>query len=163
MKRFIKSILTNMMLYAIILVTITIFSRNIIIEKGMEFKLWFYIAIIAIGILFFVIGIIQIFCKIHDGLIKSIFIMTLLAIVAFILLIAYFIYDLEVPVEYIIQKDDKKYVIHEYSYLTTKIIYYDNINLILRGKDVVLTEEYDKDEFNRNSITSTNNQIQGEV
>ena len=149
MKKFIKGILTNMMLYAIILSAIFVFSRNVITENGMEFKRWFYIAASITVILFFVIGIIQIFCKIHDGLIKFIF----------ILVIVYFIYSLEVPPEYIIEKDGKKYVIHEYSYLTTKIEYYDNINFLLRGKDILLTEEYDKDEFDRNSIGIITNAI----
>ena len=159
MKKFIKGILTNMMLYAIILSAIFVFSRNVITENGMEFKRWFYIAASITVILFFVIGIIQIFCKIHDGLIKFIFIMTLLAVIALILVIVYFIYSLEVPPEYIIEKDGKKYVIHEYSYLTTKIEYYDNINFLLRGKDILLTEEYDKDEFDRNSIGIITNAI----
>lgn len=148
-----------MILYAIILSSVFIFSRNIINKNGMEFKIWFYITIIAVLTLFFTIGIIQIFWKIHDRLVKFIFIMTLLAIIALILVIAYFIYNLEVPPEYLIEKDGKKYVIHEHSYLTTKIQYYDNINLILRGKNILLTEEYDKDEFNRDSIRNANNTI----
>lgn len=145
MKKVIKSILKNMIFYALILSAIFVFSKKIVNNYNMEFRNWFNFA--TIGLIFFllVIGIIQIICKLKDVLIKIFIILTLLVFIGISLSITYLFYDILVQYEeQIINKDGKKFVGHVYSFVTTKIEYYQYINSILRGKDIVLYEELEK-------------------
>lgn len=143
MKKIIKAIITNMIFYALILSAIVISSKIIINNYGIEFRNWFYVASIIMISLFFVIGIIQIICKTHDIAIKVFLISTFIIFIGVASAIAYFFYDLFIPYEIIVQKQGKRLIGQSYSFLTTKITYYDYINLIVRGKDVVLYEELD--------------------
>ena len=142
MKKVIKSILKNMIFYALILSAIFIFSRKIVNSYNMEFRDWFYFAIIGIIFFLFIIGIIQIICKLKSVVIKIFIILTLLVFIGVSLAITYFLYDILVQYEeQVIDKNGKKFVGHVYSFVTTKIEYYEYINSILRGKDIVLYEE----------------------
>ena len=145
MKKVIKSILKNMIFYALILSAIFIFSKKIINSYDMEFRNWFYFAIISLIFFLFIIGIIQIICKLKDLLIKIFIILTLLVFIGISLSITYFLCDILVQYEEkIVNKQGKKFVGHIYSFVTTKIEYYEYINSILRGKDIVLYEELEK-------------------
>lgn len=142
MKKVIKSILKNMIFYALVLSAIFIFSKRIINSYNMEFRNWFYFAMISLMFFLFVIGIIQIICKFKSLLIKIFVILTLLVFIGISLSITYFLYDILVQYEErIINKQGKIFVGHVYSFVTTKIEYYEYINSILRGKDIVLFEE----------------------
>ena len=141
MKKVIKSILKNMIFYALILSAIFIFSKKIINSYDMEFRNWFYFAIISLIFFLFIIGIIQIICKLKDLLIKIFIILTLLVFIGISLSITYFLCDILVQYEEkIVNKQGKKFVGHIYSFVTTKIEYYEYINSILRGIDIVLYE-----------------------
>lgn len=142
MKKVIKSILKNMIFYALILSAIFIFSRKIVNSYNMEFRNWFYFTIISIIFFLFIVGIIQIICKMKDLLIKIFIILTLLVFIGISLSIAYFLYDILVQYEEkVVNKKDEIFVGHMYSFVTTKIEYYEYINSILRGKEIVLYEE----------------------
>ena len=156
MKKFIKGIITNMAIYSIILTALFIFLRNKINSNNMEFRNGTYIAAIIILTIFFLIGIIQIICKIKDNLIKIFIILTILTLVSVTGFIIYLFYDLEAPVEQVVNKEGKIFVVHEYSYVSTKLEYYEYINSFIRGKNVVLTEEHEKDESNSASTQSVN-------
>ena len=156
MKKFIKGIITNMAIYSIILTALFIFLRNKINSNNMEFRNGTYIDAIIILTIFFLIGIIQIICKIKDNLIKIFIILTILTLVSLTGFIIYLFYDLEAPVEQVVNKEGKIFVVHEYSYVSTKLEYYEYINSFIRGKNVVLTEEHEKDESNSASTQSVN-------
>ena len=142
MKKVIKSILKNMIFYALILSTIFVFSKKIVNNYNMEFRNWFSFVIISLIFFFFVIGFIQIICKMKDLLIKIFIILTLLVFIGISLSITYFLCDILVQYEeQIINKNGKDFVGHIYSFMTTKIEYYEYVNSILRGKDIVLYEE----------------------
>lgn len=142
MKKVIKSILSNMIFYALTLSAIFVFSKRIISDYNMEFRNWFYVTIIGTIFLFFIIGIMQIICKIKDKLIKTFIIITLLVFISISLAISYFFYEILIPYEeQIIEKQGITFVGHTYSFVTTKIEYYEYINLIVRGKDILLYEE----------------------
>lgn len=142
MKKVIKSIFTNMIFYALILIAIFVFSKRIVNDYNMEFRDWFYFAVIGIVFIFFVIGTIQIICKMKDLIIKSFIIITLLVFIGISLIVTYFLYEILVPYEEkVIEKQGVTFVGHTYSYVTTKVEYYQYINLIVRGKNVLLYEE----------------------
>ena len=142
MKKVIKSIFTNMIFYALILIAIFVFSKRIVNDYNMEFRDWFYFAVIGIVFIFFVIGTIQIICKMKDLIIKSFIIITLLVFIGISLLVTYFLYEILVPYEEkVTEKQGVTFVGHTYSYVTTKVEYYQYINLIVRGKNVLLYEE----------------------
>ena len=120
MKKVIKSILKNMIFYALILSAIFIFSKRIINSYDMEFRNWFYFAIISLIFFLFIIGIIQIICKLKDLLIKIFIILTLLVFIGISLSITYFLCDILVQYEEkIVNKQGKKFVGHIYSFVTT--------------------------------------------
>ena len=145
MKKVIKSILKNMIFYALILSAIFMFSKKIVNNYNMEFRTWFYFGTVGLVFLLFTIGIIQIICKLKSIVIKIFIILTLLVFIGVSLAITYFLYDILVQYEeQILNKQGKKFVGHVYSFVTTKIEYYQYINSILRGKDMVLYEELEK-------------------
>ena len=142
MKKVIKFIFTNMIFYALILIAIFVFSKRIVNDYNMEFRDWFCFAVISIIFLFFVIGTIQIICKMKDLIIKSFIIITLLVFIGISLIVTYFLYEILVPYEEkVIEKQGVTFVGHTYSYVTTKVEYYQYINLIVRGKNILLYEE----------------------
>lgn len=142
MKKVIKSILKNMIFYAILFTAIFIFSKRIINDYNMEFRNWFYVFAIGVMFLFLVIGILQIICKMKDKLIKTFISLTLLVFIGISLSISYFFYTVIIPYqEQTIEINGEKMVGHTYYFMTTKIEYYKYINSIIRGKDIVLYEE----------------------
>ena len=142
MGKVIKAILKNMIFYALIFCTMFIFLKSLINNYNMEFRDWFYIMAIGVMFLLFIIGILQIICKMKDIVIKIFIILTLLVFICISLGITYFFYSILVSYEeHVIEKQGIKLVSHTYSFVTTKIEYYEYINLIVRGKDMILYEE----------------------
>lgn len=143
MKKVLKSIAKNMLFYAVLLSAMFIASKQIINYYNMEYRNLVYVSTVCVIFLLIVIGIIQIFGKIKDILIRAFLIATFLVLITIIASIGYFIYTLSAPYENVVQKNNKNLVGYSYSNLTTKVKYYNYINLIVRGKELVLYEEID--------------------
>lgn len=143
MKKVLKSIAKNMLFYAVLLSAMFIVSKQIINYCNMEYRNLVYVSVVCVIFLLIVIGIIQILGKIKDIVIRAFLIATFLVLITIIAGIGYFIYTLSVPYENVVQKNNKNLVGYSYSNLTTKVKYYNYINSIVRGKELVLYEEID--------------------
>jgi len=147
-KEVVKKILTSckksILFYTVIYIIIFIVSKVILNALGMKYMQYinyFSIILVLIGI---ISGVIQIFVNSKSKnlriciIIFSIFIIGIMLIGSPIILL--FIGLL--PPEHIVEKDNKKYVAYVYSWLDTRVEYYDYINFFLMGNTERIEDFY---------------------
>jgi len=147
-KEVVKKILTSckksILFYTVIYIIIFIVSKVILNALGMKYMQYinyFSIILVLIGI---ISGVIQIFVNSKSKnlriciIIFSIFIIGIILIGSPIILL--FIGLL--PPEHIVEKDNKKYVAYVYSWLDTRVEYYDYINFFLMGNTERIEDFY---------------------
>ena len=133
-----KKIMKNMIVYGILLTILIIWCKYFLNNKNLEFTNIAYITITIIISLLFIIGIIQIICKMRSIILKIFFIMTFMVFIGLMVELVYFYYDVFIPKEAVIKKYNERLVTH--TYLDT-VKYYKHINNIVRGKNMEYYEE----------------------
>ena len=138
-----KIILLDTILYTIIIVALYF----ILSSFKLMFREWIYIvsAIIIIG--GFVAGIIQLFLKIKEKVLRKV----LIGIVIILLLLStpaiFFLGAFSYTPEHIVRKDGKKYVAYVNGFLRTYVYYYDYKNIFVVGNQKRIEEDYGKGGF----------------
>lgn len=144
MKKFLKWISNNILLFTILVIITFIVCHFLLGFFNMGFRLSAVYTLSIIIIIGLLIGTIQIYRKkgeIVRGTIIAIFICIIIFCLFFwkiILLLFAFAYT---P-EHVVEKEDKKYVAHVSSWLDTHVEYYDYINFLVMGKEIRLREFY---------------------
>lgn len=145
--KFEKEKIINCFRGSIILVTIIFIVLFLAISfllyiSGIMYRQWVYYLIGIIVCLGFVIGIAQIAHRVNDKNIKSLIRCTLLIIISLSVPIIFFLSVFGHKPEHIVEKDGKKYVVYVYAFKDVDVIYYDYINLFLRGSKRRILEGY---------------------
>ena len=143
-KKLVKGCKNSILFYVFAYAILFIVSKLILNAIGIEYRKYinyFSIIWILIGV---VAGLIQILNNIKISVIKicliicSVFIMGLIIMCSPIILL--FIAFL--PPEHVVERDNKKYVAYVYSWLDTRVEYYDYINFWLVGKTKRIEDFY---------------------
>ena len=138
-----KIILLDTIIYTLIIVALYF----ILSSFKLMFREWIYIvsAIIIIG--GFVAGIIQLFLKIKEKVLRKV----LIGIVIILLLLStpaiFFLGAFSYTPEHIVRKDGKKYVAYVNGFLRTYVYYYDYKNIFVVGNQKRIEEDYGKGGF----------------
>ena len=144
MKKFLKWINNNILLFTILTIATLIGCNFVLGIFNMRFRLSMIYSSSIIILIGLIAGTIQLFRK-KDKKVKSMIIATCIGIIIvcllfwkIILLLLAFSY---IP-EHVVEKENKKYVAHVFSWLDTNVEYYDYINFFLMGKVKRIEEFY---------------------
>lgn len=144
MKKIYNTIKRSILFYTVIYLIIFIISKFIINLIGFDYMKKIYISSTIIIILGIIASIIQTLIK-NKSMKKKIISTIIYLIIIVVLLIFYtfifFVSSMLVP-EYIIDKDNNKYVAYVYSWIDTRVEYYDYINFFIRGSKKKIQENY---------------------
>lgn len=149
MKERIKKLLNNckknILFYSVIYLIVFILLGIILSIFGIKYRQYinyFSIILILTGT---IVGLIQIIIKTKSNMTKiciALYITSVIGLIGvFYPIIALTFYGL-FPPEHIIEKDNKKYVAYEHSFLDTRVEYYDYINFLLAGNKIRIEEYY---------------------
>lgn len=138
-----KIILLDTILYTLIIVTLYF----ILSSFKLMFREWIYIvsAIIIIG--GFVAGIIQLFLKIKEKILRNVLIGIVIILLLLSVPVIFFLGAFSYTPEYIVRKDGKKYVAYVNGFLETNVYYYDYKNIFVVGSQKRIEEDYGKGGF----------------
>lgn len=136
-----KNILFYSVIYLIVFILLGIIL-SIFEIKYRQYINYFSIILILTGT---IVGLIQIIIKSTSNITKICIMLCITCIIGligvFYPIIALTFYSL-FPPEHIIEKDNKKYIAYEYSFLDTRVEYYDYINFLLVGNRIRIEEYY---------------------
>lgn len=144
MKKFLKWINNNILLFTILVIAILIGCHFLLGIFNMRFRLSMIYSSSIIIVIGLIAGMIQLFRK-KGKIVRSVIIAICIGIIIFcllfwqiILLVLAFLYT---P-EHVVEKENKKYVAHVYSWLDTRVEYYDYINFFAMGNEIKFIEYY---------------------
>lgn len=144
MKKFLKWINNNILLFTILVIATLIGCHFLLGIFNIRYRLSMIYSSSIIIIIGLIAGTIQLFRK-KGKIVKSVIIATCITIIIvcllfwqIILLVLAFLYT---P-EHVVEKENKKYVAHVYSWLDTSVEYYDYINFFAMGNEINFIEYY---------------------
>lgn len=158
MKKILNKCKKSIIFYTCIFFVLFILSKIIINLNGLDYMKYIYESSMIIILLGIILGIVQIFLKTKSTRGKKIIIICCACILTIIIIFYKLIFSIienQAP-EYIIEKDNKKYVVYVYSWLDTKVEYYNYINFLLRG-----TKKKIQDNYNNVSLDVLNKKVRG--
>lgn len=144
MKKILKVLRKNILLDTIIYMLFIIILYYILKIFNLQYRIWIYYVSFMILIIGTIVGLIQLYKRKGKIFKKSIISVTL--IVALVVLVSwqyilFFLALLYTP-EYVVIKDDEKYVAHVHSWLDTTVDYYEYVNLFFMGDKKRISENY---------------------
>ena len=144
MKRFLKWIKNNILIFTLLVIVALITCHFSLGIFNMGFRLSFIYSLSIFIIIGLIVGTIQLFRK-KGKIVKSVIIIICIGITIVCLLfwkIILLLLAFSYTPEHVVEKDNKKYVAHVYSWLDTDVKYYDYINFFLMGKTKRIQEYY---------------------
>lgn len=138
-----KIILLDTIIYTLIIVALYF----ILSSFKLMFREWIYIvsAVIIIGGL--VAGIIQLFLKIKEKVLRNVLIGIVIILLLLSTPIIFFLGAFSYMPEHIVEKDGKKYIAYVNGFLRTYVYYYDYKNIFVVGNQKRIEEYYGKGGF----------------
>lgn len=135
--------------YVIIYFLLFIITKNILNTMDMDFLKWIYITSYSILFIGTIIGFLQIVIKVKNKILKIILILGILSL----LTILSPIWILEICLlhdkyEYIINKENEKFVVEVININNTTIKYYNYINCFIKGTKIVKSEYFQESGLN---------------
>lgn len=144
MKKFLKWIKNNILLFTILAILALIGCHFLLGIFNMRFRLSMIYSSSIVIIIGLIAGTIQLFRK-KGKVVRSVIIAICTVIIIFCLLfwqIILLVLAFSYTPEHIVEKENKKYVAHVYSWLDTNVEYYDYINFFLMGNVKRIEEIY---------------------
>ena len=150
MKKFFVKIKNNILITTIIIDIIIILFGIIVSLFGLTYRQWVLYFTIIITILGTILGIIQ---KLKDrsNLLKVLIYCVFLVLTVLIIIaspIILFLAGVKYYPEYIVEKDNKRYVAYVNSSFEVNVDYYDYVNFLLMGNKVKMHECYRNGGYN---------------
>lgn len=144
MKKFLKWTKNNILLCTVLIMIALITCHFSLGIFNMGFRLSFIYSLSIFIVIGLIVGTIQLFRK-KGKIVKSVIIIICTGITIVCLLfwqIILLLLAFSYTPEHVVEKDNKKYVAHVYSWLDTDVKYYDYINFFLMGKTKRIHEYY---------------------
>lgn len=144
MERFLKWIKNNILIFTFFVIVTLITCHFSLGIFNMGFRLSFIYSLSIFIVIGLIVGTIQLFRK-KGKIVKSVIIIICTGITIVCLLfwqIILLLLAFSYTPEHVVEKDNKKYVAHVYSWLDTDVKYYDYINFFLMGKTKRIHEYY---------------------
>lgn len=143
-KKILKACKKSILFYASIYAIIFIVSGIILNAVGLKYRQYinyFSIILILVGI---IAGLIQILNNVKVSWIKICLIICSVSIMGLIIMFSPIIllFIAFLPPEHVVEKDNKKYVAYVYSWLDTRVEYYEYINFLLVSKNMRIEDFY---------------------
>lgn len=139
-KSFFDSAKNTMLFYVILFIMIFVLLHFLLMLFNIQFRQWVYYVFVAIAVIGTVIGLLKLEGRVNKIVKRIVIISTVLSIIAipFILLYSILLYT---P-EYILEKENNKYIAKVHAFLHVDVYYYDYINFFLVGNKVRIHESY---------------------
>lgn len=143
-KKFIKGCKKNILFYTFVYAILFIVSKLILSAIGIEYRQYinyFSIILILMGV---ILSVIRFFIKSKSKKTRICIIICSVSIIGLIIICSPIIllFIAFLPPEHVVEKDNKKYVAYVYSWLDTRVEYYDYINFWLVGKTKRIEDFY---------------------
>ena len=138
-----KIILLDTIIYTLIIVALYF----ILSSFKLMFREWIYIVSAVIIICGFVAGIIQLFLKIKEKVLRNVLIGIVIILLLLSTPIIFFLGAFSYMPEHIVEKDGKKYIAYVNGFLRTYVYYYDYKNIFVVGNQKRIEEYYGKGGF----------------
>lgn len=140
-----KYVLTYVSIYFLLF----IITKNILNAMDMDFLKWIYITSYSILFIGTIIGFLQIIIKVKNRILKTILILGILSLLTILspiwILKICLLHD---KYEYIINKENEKFVAEVININNTTINYYNYINCFIKGTNIVKSEYFQESGLN---------------
>ncbi len=150
MKEIIDKMKSNVLFYTGAYVVVFAISKIFLKVLELEYMQYIYKFSFFVIIIGLIIGLIQIAHKSKYKIVKISIVLLMIAIVVLctifiqIILLFYVVYF---PPEHVVEKENGKMVGYVYSFLRTRVDYYEYINFFLRSEKIKFSEDYGKGGF----------------
>lgn len=149
MKKLFAKLHKYVLTYVIIFFLLFIITKNILNAMDMDFLKWIYITSYSILFIGTIIGFLQIIIKAKNKILKTILILGILSLLTILspiwILKICLLHD---KYEYIINKENEKFVAEVININNTTINYYNYINCFIKGTKIVKSEYFQESGLN---------------
>lgn len=144
LKKFVKGCKNSILFYTFAYAILFIVSKLILNAIGMEYRSYVNYSSIILILIGVITGVTQILNNIKMGVIKICLIICNISIMGFVIICSPIIllFVAFLPPEHVVIKNNKTYVAYVYSWLDTRVEYYDYVNFFLMGNTKRMEDFY---------------------